>query len=163
MVTSQSVKANKAPIILSGLTLFAKWTTISTSLAVLSSTFLILILPLSLAFKILSISELVVTPNGSSRITSVLLSAFSILPRTRTLPPLNPLLYASTSAVPPVGKSGYSLNPLPRRVQMLASMSSMKLCGSVLHANPTAMPSTPEASKRGNLTGRTSGSLFRPS
>ena len=66
--------------------------TISTSLAVLSSTRLILILPLSFAFKMLSISELVVTPNGNSRMTKVLLSAFSMRPRTRTLPPRNPSL-----------------------------------------------------------------------
>ena len=40
----------------------AKCTKISTSFAVLSSTFLILILPLSLAFKMLSITVEVVLP-----------------------------------------------------------------------------------------------------
>ena len=39
-----------------------------------------------------SMSELVVTPNGNSRMTNVLLSAFSMRPRTRTLPPRNPSL-----------------------------------------------------------------------
>ena len=61
-LTSQSVNAYRASNILSGDTLFARWTTTSTLSAVLSSTFLILILPLSLAFKMLSMSDPVVTP-----------------------------------------------------------------------------------------------------
>ena len=46
----------------SGETPDAKWIITSTNSAVLSSTRLTLILPLSLAFKMLSISEVVVTP-----------------------------------------------------------------------------------------------------
>ena len=143
ILTSQSVKANNAPMVLSGLTLLAKCTTTSTSLAVLSSTRLILILPLSLAFKMLSISEPVVTPKGSSRMTKVLLSSFSMRQRTRIRPPRRPLLYCSTSAVPAVGKSGYNVKLFPCNTAMLESNSSIKLWGSVLQANPTAIPSTP--------------------
>ena len=42
-------------------------------------------------------------------------------------------------------------------------MSSLKLCGRILQARPTAMPSTPWASSSGNFTGRVTGSLLRPS
>ena len=46
---------------------------------------------------------------------------------------------------------------------MHASINSMKLYGKILQAKPTAMPSTPLDNSRGNLTGKVSGSLFRPS
>ena len=58
--TSQLVKANSPSIVLSGETPFGRWIRISTSEAVLSSIFLILILPFSLAFKIESIKLLLV-------------------------------------------------------------------------------------------------------
>ena len=43
---------------------------------------------------------------------------------------------------------------------MDASQSSLKLWGSILDERPTAIPSTPCASSKGNLTGRVTGSLF---
>ena len=46
---------------------------------------------------------------------------------------------------------------------MDASHSSLKLCGSILDESPTAIPSTPCASKSGNFTGKVIGSLLRPS
>ncbi len=46
---------------------------------------------------------------------------------------------------------------------MAASTSSMKLCGSILDASPTAIPSTPCTSNKGNFTGSVTGSLFLPS
>ena len=46
---------------------------------------------------------------------------------------------------------------------MLALMSSLKLCGSILVERPTAIPSAPWASNSGNLTGRETGSFLRPS
>ena len=89
---SQLVKANKASIVLSGDKPAGKCINISTSAAVLSSIFLTFIFPLSLAFKIESISEDVVVPNGISEITKVFLSSWDILARTRTLPPRKPSL-----------------------------------------------------------------------
>ena len=59
---SQSVKAYKASIVLSGDIPEGIWMIISVFEDVLSSTFLILILPLSLAFKILSIRDEVFVP-----------------------------------------------------------------------------------------------------
>jgi len=87
---SQSVNANRASIVISGETPDAKSMTISTSCAVLSTTCLILIFPLSLALMMLSMSPVVVTPKGNSRIISVFLSVFSILALTFTLLPLLP-------------------------------------------------------------------------
>ncbi|MCY1521707.1 hypothetical protein D9M68_565320 [compost metagenome] len=58
--TSQAVKAYSASMVTSGEIPGASWTTISTLAAVLSSIFLILILPLSFADKILSITDPVV-------------------------------------------------------------------------------------------------------
>jgi len=46
---------------------------------------------------------------------------------------------------------------------MDASISSLKLWGSIFDESPTAIPSAPNASRRGNLTGKVTGSLFRPS
>ena len=106
MFTSQSLNAYKASIVLSEDTPLARWIWISTSAAVLSSTFLALIFPLSIAFKIESISDVVVLLKGISRITSVLLSSFSIFARTLILPPRRPSLYLLMSIDPPVGKSG---------------------------------------------------------
>ena len=57
MEVSQDVKANKPSIVLSGETPVGRCTKTSTSLAVLSSIFFILIFPLSLALTIESISE----------------------------------------------------------------------------------------------------------
>ena len=51
---------------------------ISTFAEVLSSTFLIFIFPFSLAFSMLSIRDPVVPSKGTSVITSVFLSAFTI-------------------------------------------------------------------------------------
>ena len=65
---------------------------ISASAEVLSSIFLTFILPLSFAFKIESIKELVEVPNGISWIIKVLASCFLIFPLTRTRPPLLPSL-----------------------------------------------------------------------
>ena len=62
MLISQSVNAYRASIVLSDETPGAKCTRISTSLAVLSSTFLILIFPFSFARRIESIRVEVVLP-----------------------------------------------------------------------------------------------------
>ena len=90
--TSQSVKAYKASMVTSGEIPGAKCTIISTFLAVLSSIFLILILPLSLADIILSIKLPVVVEKGTSVMAKVFLSFSIILARTRTLPPRWPSL-----------------------------------------------------------------------
>ena len=92
MLISQSVKAYNASMVISGETPGANCISISTSLAVLSITFLILILPVSLAFKILSIKPPVVVEYGISLINNVFLSNSSILARIRTFPPLPPPL-----------------------------------------------------------------------
>ena len=92
IAVSQAVKAYSASIVLSGDVPLGKCTNISTLAAVLSSTFLIFILPFSLAFSIESISEVVVVVNGISVMQSVLLSSCEILARTRTRPPLAPSL-----------------------------------------------------------------------
>ena len=65
---------------------------ISTLDEVLSSIFLIFILPLSFAFKIESINEDVVVVKGSSEIRRVDLSITLILALTLTFPPLFPSL-----------------------------------------------------------------------
>ena len=70
---SQEVKAKSASIVLSGEIPAGKCTRISTSAAVLSSIFLILILLFSLALRIESINDEVVVPNGTSVITNVFL------------------------------------------------------------------------------------------
>ena len=44
-----------------------------------------------------------------------------------------------------------------------ASISSMKLCGNIFDAKPTAIPSTPCANNNGNFIGSVIGSLFLPS
>ena len=62
MFTSQSVKAYKASSVLSDDTPGVRCTKISTFPAVLSSTFLTLIFPFSMAFRIESINEDVVFP-----------------------------------------------------------------------------------------------------
>jgi hypothetical protein len=66
----------------------------------------------------------------------------------------------------PVGKSG----PFTYRMRSslvssglasratVASMTSLRLCGGMLVAMPTAMPAEPLASRFGNLAGRTTGS-----
>ena len=89
---SQFVNAYKASIVVSGDTFGGKCTKISTSAAVLSSIFFILIFPFSLALIILSINEVVVVENGISLITNVFLSSCAILALTLTLPPLFPSL-----------------------------------------------------------------------
>ena len=92
MDVSHVVNANSPSIVLSGETPVGKWTKTSTSFAVLSSIFLILILPLSFAFKIDSISEDVVVENGISFITRVFLFNWLILALTFIRPPLKPSL-----------------------------------------------------------------------
>ena len=89
---SQAVKAYKASMVLSGETPGGKWITISTSAAVLSSIFLILIFPFSLAFRILSIKVEVFVENGIWVITKVCLSSWLIFARTLTRPPRIPSL-----------------------------------------------------------------------
>ena len=71
---SQLVNAYSASMVLSGEIPEGKCTNISTSAAVLSSIFLIFILPLSLAFSIESINEEVVVAKGISVMTKVVLS-----------------------------------------------------------------------------------------
>ena len=115
MLTSQSVNAYSASIVLSEEVPGARCTSISTLAAVLSSTLRILIFPLSTAFKIESITVEVVFPYGISVIASVLLSILVILARTFTAPPRSPSLYLATSIEPPVWKSGYNWNSSPRR------------------------------------------------
>ncbi|MNY37247.1 hypothetical protein D3C86_1717950 [compost metagenome] len=87
MDTSQAVKANSASIVTSGDIPGARCTIISTNSAVLSSIFLILIFPLSLAATTLSINPPVVVPKGISVIANVFLSRSSIFARTRIFPP----------------------------------------------------------------------------
>ena len=55
------------------------------------------------------------------------------------------------------------MNSSPRRQATEASISSLKLCGRIFDDSPTAMPSAPCASSRGNLIGRLTGSRLRPS
>jgi hypothetical protein len=74
--TSQSVKANSASMVLSEEIPGARCTCISTFSAVLSSIFLILILPLSLALMMDSMRVGVVFPKGISVMTRVMLSSF---------------------------------------------------------------------------------------
>ena len=106
MLTSQSVNLYRASSVLSDDTPGVRCTRISTLAAVRSSTLRTFILPFSTARVILSIRDSEVRENGISRITSVLLSSFSIFARTLTFPPRCPSLYLLTSMEPPVGKSG---------------------------------------------------------
>ena len=147
----------------SGLIPGANCTSISTSLAVLSITFLTLIFPLSLALIILSMSDPVVVPKGISLINNVDLSFSSILERTRILEPFLPSLYIEKSAYPPVGKSGNIFTFLPRKISILASHNSIKLWGIIFVLKPTAIPSTPCANNNGNFIGKVTGSRFLPS
>ena len=84
------MKAYKASIVLSVDVPLGSCISTSTSLAVLSTTFFILILPLSLAFRMLSISAPVVVPYGTSVMASVFLSFSTIVARTYILPPRLP-------------------------------------------------------------------------
>ena len=72
--TSQSVNLKRASIVFSGEIPAGIFTKISTFSAVLSSTFFTLILPLSFAFSIEDINEVVVVVNGNSVIFNVVLS-----------------------------------------------------------------------------------------
>ena len=92
MDVSQAVNANKASMVLSGDTLGGNCILISTSAAVLSSIFLILIFPFSFAFRMESISDEVVVEKGISLIISVCLSTCAMRARTRIFPPLRPSL-----------------------------------------------------------------------
>ena len=89
---SQAVNAKSASMVLSGETPLGRWILISTLAAVLSSIFLILIFPLSFAFKMESINDEVVVEKGIWLITSVCLSSWEIRARTRIFPPLRPSL-----------------------------------------------------------------------
>ena len=112
MLISQSVQAYRASMVLSLLAPGVRCISISALSDVRSSTLRILILPRSFAFSMLSMKVLgllavpVVLPYGIWVMASVLLSRFSILALTLTLPPLCPSLYLLTSMLPPVGKSG---------------------------------------------------------
>ena len=79
-------------MVLSGEIPLGRCTNISTSLAVLSSTFRIFIFPFSLALRIESISEEVVVPKGISVMTKVALSLWAIRARTLIRPPRIPSL-----------------------------------------------------------------------
>lgn len=131
--------------------------------AVWFTTLLTLILPFSCALIIEVISEDVVLPKGSSVIDRVFESILSILARTFTAPPRSPSLYRDTSMNPPVWKSGYRLKLSPLRHAIAASHISPKLCGSIFEDSPTAIPSAPCASSKGNFIGSVTGSFFRPS
>ena len=89
---SHDVNAYSPSIVLSGDTPLGRWISISTSLAVLSSIFFILIFPVSLALTIESINDEVVVEYGISVITSVFLFNWLILALIFTLPPLIPSL-----------------------------------------------------------------------
>ncbi len=92
MDTSQSVNAYRASMVISGEVPGARLTSISISAAVLSTTFLILILPLSFAFTMESMRDEVVVPKGISLMIRVDLSRSSMAALTRTLPPRFPSL-----------------------------------------------------------------------
>ena len=64
------------------------------------------------------------------------------------------------STNPPVKKSGYNLNDLSFKDEIEHLINSLKLCGKIFVDSPTAMPSAPIDSKRGNFDGKISGSLF---
>ena len=128
--------------------------TISTLDAVLSPTFLIRILPLSLAAGILSIRLVVVVPKRDLPDDGVLRSFFSMRARMRIRPPRKPSLYFEKSAMPPVGKSGRMLTFLPCKRSIDASSNSTKLCGRMRQARPTAMPSTPLCEQQWELEGQ---------
>ena len=87
---SQLVNAYNASMVLSVEIPLGNCISTSTSLAVLSTTFFIFILPLSLAFRILSIRPPVVVPYGTSVMASVFLSFSTIVARTLILPPRLP-------------------------------------------------------------------------
>ena len=125
----------------------------------MSSTRRIFNFPFSTALVIDSCSELAVLVNGTSRITSVLLSSFSIFALTLSVPPLAPSLYRETSMLPPVAKSGKILNSSPRRYFTAESQISFRLWGRIFDDSPTAIPSAPWASRSGNFTGSVMGSL----
>ena len=80
MEVSQFVNAYRASIVLSGEMPEGKWISISTSAAVLSSIFFILILPLSLALSMESIKDDVVVLNGISVMTKVFLLCAHLSP-----------------------------------------------------------------------------------
>ncbi len=88
--TSQSVNAYNASTVWSTETPAGNWISISTRSAVLSTTFRILILPLSLALRIESIIPPVVVPKGISRMMRAFLSFSSIRARQRIFPPRLP-------------------------------------------------------------------------
>ena len=55
------------------------------------------------------------------------------------------------------------MNDFSLTTDIEALINSIKLCGNILVESPTAIPSTPCAKTKGNLTGRLTGSLLRPS
>ena len=72
---------------------------------------------------------------------------------------------------PPVGKSGpgticsnsFSEHSGSSTTFTIASQISPRLCGTKLHAMPTAMPVLPFTRRFGNLPGSTTGSVSRSS
>jgi len=163
IATWQLVKTHSCWINFSGSAPCGRWTRISTWSAVLSSTRLILILPLAFAARIDSMTDSVVVAYGSSVIARRILLLRSIRARIFTFPPRSPSLYSEKSASPPVGKSGYIRKVLPWRWLMAARQRSLKLCGRILVERPTAIPSAPSRRTIGNLAGRVMGSFARPS
>ena len=140
---SQLVKAYNASIVTSGEIPLARSIKISTSAAVLSTTFLILIFPLSFALIMESIKEVVVVEKGISVIRSWFFSTISILALTFIFPPRAPLLYSLASIIPPKGKSGKILKGFSSKILMALLMSSLKLWGNIFVDSPTAIPSPP--------------------
>ena len=87
-----------------------------------------------------------------------------------------PVLYASyipalPSIVPPVGKSGPEISLISSSIDnfgllikfMLALRTSVRLCGGIFVAIPTAIPDEPFTKRFGIFVGRTSGINSLPS
>jgi hypothetical protein len=141
-----------------------RWIRISTSAAVLSSIFLILILPFVVCFQDAVDQRRRI---GRKRDLRNRQAYFYQLADLRTH--ANP---AAAHAVIIIGNVGnprrfenreISGKVFPFNILIEASMSSLKLCGSTFVESPTAIPSAPCAKSNGNFTGRLFGSLRLPS
>ncbi|MCS1411896.1 MAG: hypothetical protein M2R45_05098 [Verrucomicrobia subdivision 3 bacterium] len=117
--------------------------------------------PFLVASSIELIRDSVVIPGGISEMARVELSFTLIRARIRIVP--RPSSYSEASIRPPAMKSGNNLNFWFRSTAICASNNSMKLCGRILDESPTAIPSVPNMSKRGNFDGKVTGSFPRPS
>ena len=115
---------------------------------------------------------------GSSLITIPILrvETFSISTLARTLNEPLPVAYASRTpsrptSSPPVGKSGPGTNFINCLTvadgfsikNLVAAITSPRLCGAMLVAIPTAIPEPPLTSRLGYAAGRTKGSANWPS